>query len=46
MSDEKYASMWSAVIYGNSVGSNDIVEVAKSQIGNVGRTTILELVWL
>ena len=46
MSDEKYASMWSAVIYGSSVGSNDIVEVAKSQIGNVGRTTILELVWL
>lgn len=46
MSDEKYASMWSAVIYGSSIGSNDIVEVAKSQIGNVGRTTILELVWL
>ena len=46
MSNEKYASMWSAVIYGSSVGSNDIVEVAKSQIGNVGRTTILELVWL
>ena len=46
MSDEKYASMWSAVIYGSSVGSNDIVEVAKSQIGNVGRTTILEMVWL
>lgn len=46
MSDEKYASMWSAVIYGSSVGSNDIVEVAKSQIGNIGRTTILELVWL
>lgn len=46
MSDEKYASMWSAVRYGSSVGSNDIVEVAKSQIGNVGRTTILELVWL
>ncbi len=36
MTDEKYASMWSAVIYGSSVGSNDIVEVARSQIGNVG----------
>lgn len=46
MSDEKYASMWSSVIYGSSVGSNDIVEIAKSQIGNIGRTTILELVWL
>lgn len=43
---EEYASMWSAVIYGNSVGSNDIVEVARKQIGNVGRTTILELVWI
>ena len=28
--------MWSAVIYGSSVGSNDIVEVASSQLGNVG----------
>lgn len=33
---EEYASMWSAVIYGSSVGSNDIVEVARQQIGNVG----------
>lgn len=36
MCDEKYSSMWSAVIYGNSVGNNDIVEVARSQIGNIG----------
>ena len=33
---EEYASLWSAVIYGSSTGSNDIVEVAKRQIGNVG----------
>lgn len=35
-SSEKYASMWTAVIYGSSVGSNDIVEVARQQIGNSG----------
>ena len=34
--DSEYASMWSAVIYGTSVGSNDIVAVALSQVGNVG----------
>ena len=36
LTDNKYANMWSAVIYGSSVGSNDIVAVADSQIGNVG----------
>lgn len=36
LSNEKYASMWSAVIYGSSVGSNDIVKVALEQVGNVG----------
>jgi len=36
LTDEKYASMWSSVIYGSSIGSNDIVAVAISQIGNVG----------
>lgn len=36
LTDDKYASMWSNVIYGTSVGNSDIVEVAKSQIGNVG----------
>ncbi len=36
LTDEKYASMWSAVIYGISIGSSDIVAVAESQIGNVG----------
>ena len=36
LTNEKYASMWSSVIYGSSVGSNDIVAVAVAQIGNVG----------
>ncbi len=33
---DKYASLWNAVIYGTSSGSQDIVQVAKQQIGNVG----------
>jgi len=33
---KEYASMWNNVIYGSSVGSQDIVQVAKQQIGNVG----------
>lgn len=41
LTNDKYASMWSTVIYGSSVGSNDIVTVATSQIGNVGG----ELYW-
>ena len=32
----QYNSMWSSVIYGTSVGSTDIVEVALSQLGNKG----------
>ena len=28
--------MWSSVVYGSSVGSNDIVQVALAQVGNVG----------
>lgn len=32
---DEYSKMWSAVIYGSS-GSNDIVAVALSQVGNVG----------
>jgi len=35
LSDE-YADLWSAVLYGIHNGSGDIVEVAISQIGNVG----------
>ena len=33
---KEYASVWNNVIYGSSVGSQDIVQVAKQQIGNVG----------
>ena len=36
LTSEKYASMWNSVIYGSSIGSNDIVKVAESQIGNIG----------
>lgn len=36
ISKEEYLSMWSNVLYGSSAGSNDIVQVAFSQIGNVG----------
>lgn len=32
----EYDSLWNAVLYGISSGSNDIVEVAASQLGNVG----------
>jgi hypothetical protein len=34
--DPQYDSMWTAVLYGVHNGSGDIVEVAVSQIGNVG----------
>lgn len=33
---DKYNSMWSYVLYGSSTGSNQIVTVALSQVGNVG----------
>lgn len=33
---EEYASLWNNVIYGSSTGSQNIVQVAKSQIGNKG----------
>lgn len=33
---DEYSSLWNSVIYGTSSGSQDIVEVAKSQIGNKG----------
>lgn len=33
---EKYNSLWAKVLNGTSAGSNDIVQVALSQIGNVG----------
>ena len=28
--------MWSCVVYGSSIGSTDIVQVALAQVGNVG----------
>lgn len=33
---EEYSSMWSYMLYESSAGSNDIVEVARQYIGNVG----------
>lgn len=33
---DEYASLWNSVIYGTSSENQDIVEVAKSQIGNIG----------
>lgn len=33
---EEYEKMWLSAIYGSSIGSNDIVVVAKQQIGNIG----------
>ena len=36
---EKYASAWNTVIYGDFIGDNNIVQVALSQIGNVGGET-------
>lgn len=33
---EEYNSIWSYILCGSSAGSNDIVEVAKQYIGNVG----------
>lgn len=34
--DDRHAAMWQPVLYGVTGGSGDIVEVAASQIGNVG----------
>lgn len=33
---EEYASLWNSVIYGNLISSNEIVQIALSQVGNVG----------
>lgn len=37
----KYDDAWN-----NAIGSTDIVKVAESQLGNKGRRTLLELVWV
>lgn len=34
--DDEFSSMWSSVIYGTPVGSPDMVQIALSQVGNVG----------
>ena len=36
ISKSEYNEMWSNILYGSLVGSTDIVQVAMSQIGNVG----------
>lgn len=36
---EEYASLWNSVIYGNLSASNEIVQVALLQLGNVGGQT-------
>ena len=33
---EEYAQLWSSVIFGTSMGSPSIVQIAFSQLGNVG----------
>ncbi len=33
---DEYSSLWNSAIYGTSIGSSDIVEVAISQLGNIG----------
>lgn len=33
---DEYNYMWSYVLYGSSLGSNDIVQVALAQVGNIG----------
>lgn len=33
---DEYNSMWTHVVYGSSTGNSNIVEIARSQIGNVG----------
>lgn len=34
--DDKYESLWSNVVYGNSTGNSNVVDVALSQVGNKG----------
>lgn len=34
--NDKYSSLWSMVIYNTPIGSDDMVEIALSQVGNVG----------
>lgn len=34
--DEKNSKLWASAIYGTSIGNSDMVQVALSQVGNVG----------
>lgn len=34
--DDEFSSMWTSVIYGTQLGSSDMVQIALSQVGNVG----------
>lgn len=33
---EKFSMMWSSVIFGTPIGSSDMVQIALSQVGNIG----------
>lgn len=33
---DKYDNMWSSVVYGGSIGNSNVVDIALSQVGNVG----------
>ena len=37
--DEQYKQLWASVIYGTSIGNPDMVQIALSQVGNVGGET-------
>lgn len=34
--DSKYESMWPKVVYGSGVGNSNVVDIALSQVGNIG----------
>ena len=34
--NEKFSMMWSSVIFGTPIGSSDMVQIALSQVGNIG----------
>lgn len=33
---DKYDNMWSSVVYGGTIGNSNVVDIALSQVGNVG----------
>lgn len=34
--DSKYESMWPKVVYGSGIGNSNVVDIALSQVGNIG----------